>query len=177
MEDVILYKDDIQERMELLDKHVDAEYDGDGRFQVVIVGGGALVLRGYIVRSTDDIDIIEADNRLLSLMLLYDMNGRINSWIQDFPYNYADRIVPVWSGKKIDYYTASLEDIALAKICADREKDQDDLAAIAPLVDWDILDKLVEDKYEMNFFMSDRAYKDFLFCYGVFERRYRPCKD
>ena len=177
MKDVAMHKDDIQERMELLDKHVDLEFDGDGRFQVVIVGGGALVLRGYIVRSTDDIDIIEADSRLLALMSLYDMNGRVNTFIEDFPYNYADRIIPVWSGKKIDYFTASLEDIALAKICADREKDLDDLADIAHLVDWDVLDKLVEDKYEMNFFMTDRAHKDFLYCYGVFKRRYQTCND
>ena len=177
MKDAAMYKDDIQERMELLDKHVDLEFNGDGRFQLVIVGGGALVLRGYIIRSTDDIDIIEADSRLLGLMSLYDMNGRVNTFIEDFPHNYADRITPVWSGKKIDYFTASLEDIALAKIRADREKDLDDLAYIAHLLDWDILDKLVEDKYEMNFFMTDRAHKDFLFCYEVFKRRYHPCKD
>jgi len=54
-----MYKDDMFDRMQRLDRRVSLEFKGDGRFQVVIVGGGMLVLRGYIVRSTDDIDILE----------------------------------------------------------------------------------------------------------------------
>jgi len=72
-----LSKDDILVRMKRLDLRANEVFEGDGRFRIVIVGGGMLVLRGYIVRSTDDIDVLEADGRLFELMELYDMNGRV----------------------------------------------------------------------------------------------------
>ena len=48
-----LLKDDVLDRMKRLDIRVDLEFEGHGRFQVVIVGGGALVLRDYITRGTE----------------------------------------------------------------------------------------------------------------------------
>ena len=49
-----LLKDDIMERCRRLDEDADATFDGGGRFRVVIVGGGALVLREYLARATED---------------------------------------------------------------------------------------------------------------------------
>ena len=40
-----LFKEEILDRMQRLDERVNLEFEGDGRFQIVIVGGGALVLR------------------------------------------------------------------------------------------------------------------------------------
>ena len=39
-----MYKDDILSRMKALDQHANLEFDGSGRFHVIIVGGGALIL-------------------------------------------------------------------------------------------------------------------------------------
>jgi len=163
--------------MKRLDIRVDLEFEGHGRFQVVIVGGGALVLRGYITRGTDDIDVLEADKRLYGLMTLYDMNGDVNAYADHFPHNYPDRIEHVWSGKIIDYYTASLEDIIISKLCADREKDLDDLAEVFHLVDWDKLNELAYGEDELKLIISDRRYMDFTASYEIFQRRYRQCKD
>jgi len=173
-----MYKDDILNRMKLLDQHVDLEFDGDNRFHIIIVGGGALVLREYIARSTDDIDVLDADNRLHGLMEQYNMNSDVNAFIFSFPYNYEDRAKPIWSGKRIDFFTASLEDIVISKICGSRDKDLIDLEKLADKVNWDILDVLANDEEELNLIsMSDRGYLDFKSCYENFERRYRPCKD
>ena len=173
-----MYKEDIFNRMELLDKRVDLEFEGDIRFDLIIVGGSALVLREYIIRATDDIDVLDFDNRLSKLMALYDMNGDVNAFIFSFPYNYQERAQEIWSGKRIKYFTASLEDIAISKICSNRDKDMEDLEKIVDIIDWDLLDKLANDEEELRLIsMSDRTYSDFKACYKRFKRRYHPCKD
>jgi len=178
MLDFKMHKEEIVNRMKKLDERADLEFEGDGRFQIVIVGGGALVLRGYIARATDDIDTLETDSKLFGLMELYDINGRANAYINSFLWNYPDRIELFMTGKKIDYFTASLEDIVVSKLCADREQDLNDLAAVADVVNWELLDKLVNDKDELRLItMSDRGYMNFQAGYEIFERRYRPCKD
>ena len=58
-----------------------------------------------------DIDVLAPDIRLFELMKMYDMNCRVNAYMNNFPYNYEDRLEPIWSGKSIDFYTPSLEDI------------------------------------------------------------------
>jgi len=173
-----MYKDDILKRMELLDERVDLEFDGDIRFLIIIVGGGALVLRDYIARSTDDIDLLNVDKRLQELMKLYDMNSDANAFLFSFPYNYEDRAKHIWSGEKIDYYTASLEDMVISKICANRDEDFEDFEAVSEMIDWVLLDKLATDEDELRLIsMSDRGYQDFKACYENFKRMYRKCKD
>ena len=173
-----MYKDDILNRMKALDQHANLEFDDSARFHVIIVGGGALILHEYISRSTDDIDVLEADRRLHSLLSLYDMNGDVNAHIFSFPYNYEDRAKLVWSGEKIDYFTASLEDLVISKICGSRDRDLEDLAELSGNIDWSLLDELANDEDELRLIsMSDRGYLDFKACYENFERKYRPCKD
>ena len=104
-------------------------------------------------------------------------NGRVNAHIFSYLYNFPDRIELVWSGLKIDYYTASLEDIVVAKISANRDKDWDDLVQIHNLINWNILDRLLLDEEELSTLkMSERVYADFKANYEIFERKYRPCK-
>jgi len=173
-----MYKDDMLNRMQRLDRRASLEFKGLGRFQVVIVGGGMLVLRGYITRSTADIDILDADSRLYDLMELYDMNGRVNAYMNSFPYNYEDRIDLVWSGIKIDYFTASLEDIVISKICAGRERDIIDISEISDKINWEILERLSKDEDELRLIkMSDRDYMNFEATYEEVEKRLRPCEN
>ena len=173
-----MYKEDILNRMRLLDQHAGLEFEDGGRFHVIIVGGGALVLREYISRSTDDIDVLEATNKLYGLMEQYDMNGGVNAHIYSFPYNYEDRATVIWSGEKIDYFTASLEDIVISKICGNRDRDLEDLEKLADNIDWELLDKLANDEEELQLIsMTGRSLQDFKACYENFERIYRKCKD
>jgi len=171
-----LHKDDILNRMERLDKDVEAVFHSSGRFQIVIVGGGALVLRGYLTRGTTDIDVLGADSCLNELMELYDMNGRVNAFMDNFAYNYQDRVVHVWSGKIIDYYTASLEDIVIAKLCSNRPDDLTDVELIADSINWNTLEYLALDDGELKInILNERRYKDFLESYKDLERRFRQC--
>jgi len=169
-----LLRDDIFERMQRLDEHASLEFSDAGRFRVVIVGGGALVLRGYLARATSDIDILGADGRLYALMELYDMNGDVNAYMDHFAYNYEDRLDPLLSGSIIDYYTASLEDIVIAKLCSNRPEDLTDIELVAGKIDWEILEKLARDEGEIKrSILSDRGYMDFQANYEIFERRFR----
>ena len=173
-----LSKQDILTRLERLDLRVAAEFDDfDGRFTLIIVGGGALVLLDYITRATNDIDVLEVSQNLYKFIEQYDINGRANAHIFSYLYNFLDRVELVWSGLKVDYYVASLEDIVVAKISANRGKDLDDLAQVHSFVNWDKLDSLLQDEEELSTLkMSDRTYSDFKANYESFERRYRPCK-
>ena len=123
-----MFKDDIRNRMELLDKRAALEFEGDGRFLIIIVGGGVLVLHGYIIRSTDDIDVLGADRKLYGIMELFDMNGGVNAYMDHFPLNYEDRVEPLWHGQKIDFYAASLEDVVISKLCSNRDDDWKDVS-------------------------------------------------
>ena len=173
-----LFRDDILDRMKYLDDDANSVFDSDGRFQVIIVGGGALVLHGYLTRGTDDIDVLEANHKLHELMQAYDMNGDVNAYINNFPYNYEDRIIHVWSGLKIDYFTASLEDIVISKLCANRPSDMMDIEFLVEMINWDMLEKLALDEHEIKASsLNETRYKDFLDSYEIFKRRYHTCKD
>jgi len=173
-----LFKDEILDRMKYLDDDANSIFDSGGRFQVIIVGGGALVLLGYITRGTDDIDVLDANHKLYGLMRSYDMNGDVNAYINNFPYNYEDRIVLVWSGMKIDYYTASLEDIVISKLCSSRPNDIMDIESLVEMINWDMLEKLALDEHEIKASsLNETRYKDFLDSYESFKRRFHPCKD
>ena len=170
-----LSKDALLNRMEQLDRDAFLKYDEDGKFHVVFVGGGALILMGYISRSTHDLDVIMATNKLHKLFWKYDMNARVLAYENSFPYNFGDRLKLLLVGKKIDFYTASLEDIVIAKLYADRPQDKQDVIAVVPYVDWDALERyaLNDDEAKASA-LNERNYNDFLFTYNEYVRRFRP---
>jgi hypothetical protein len=158
-----------------MDERISLLYPSEIKFRMIIVGGSALILRSIISRATSDIDVVMADNRLVEIMTQYDMNGRVNAYLGNFPLNFEDRIVLVYSGKNIDYYTASLEDIVISKLCSSRPRDLDDVIEVAPFIDWEKLDHLAMDEGELKSnVLNERVYKDFLSDYNDFVRRYRP---
>jgi len=161
--------------MQSLDEDVSNLYDDNGRYHVFIAGGGALILMDYISRATTDIDVIEATKILYGLFDKYQMNGRIAAHINNFLFNYEDRVELLWEGEKIDFYTVSLEDIVISKLCANRPPDQDDLKAVAEHVNWDKLKGLVSDEDELRTIkMSDRQYLDFMYAYQQYVKEYGP---
>ena len=173
-----MYRPDLLQRIYDLDEDVSLLYNPNTRFRMIIVGGGALVLRSVLVRATSDIDVLQADKRLLGLMEAYDMNGRVNAYESHFPYNYEDRIEHIWSGKNIDYYTASLEDIVVSKLCSNRPEDLDDAKEVVEHIDWDKLEHLAKDKDELkSSVLNDTTYYNFLSHYEEYKKRFRPCKN
>ena len=170
-----LTKPDLLDRLNKLDKDASLLHPGDGKFYITIVGGGALILLGYTSRSTLDIDIINATQVLYQLFEKYDMNGHVAAHMNNFPMNYESRTILLLEGKKIDFFSASLEDIATAKLCANRATDNEDLEVVANKINWELLEKLAVDEDELKSnIMNDKDYFFFYENYKDYVRRFKP---
>lgn len=174
-----MLRDDMIERLRALDEEASLTFDNIERMHLIIVGGGALVLMNVITRATHDIDAFYIPNKLQSMMAAYDINTKVSGYMYSFPFNLEDRIQPVdVGGKLIDFYTASLEDIVIAKLCSPRDTDIKDVedAGVLAAIDWDMLHHLAtsEDELYMSG-MSENRYKEFLDVFTEYERRFRPC--
>ena len=169
---------DLIDRLMRVDEDASLLYDDDRRFRMVIVGGGALILLETISRATQDIDVLDASAEIRSLFEKYDINCNVQTYINNFPYNYEDRLVPLQlEGKKIDFFCASLEDIVIAKLHSVRDTDRQDLLDpnVIKALDWDLLEKLALDDDEAKASaLNDRCHQDFLVDYEEYVRRYRP---
>ncbi len=90
-----------------------------------------------------------------------------------------DRLVPIpVGGNRIDFYTASLEDIVIAKLCSYRETDIQDIISdgVLKALDWDKLEHLAtaEDEAKASALNSFR-YADFKANCDQYVERWRPC--
>ena len=144
-------KEDLLYRLARLDEDADLLFDDDRRFKLVIVGGSALILLETITRATHDIDALEASPEIVHLLEKYDINTRVGAFCSNFPYNYDDRLVPILiGGRRIDFYTASLEDVVIAKLYAGRDKDIQDITdeRVLRAIDWEKLDHLAKSEEE-----------------------------
>ena len=172
--------DELIERLKRLDEDADLSFDTNERYHLVIVGGGALILRRYIMRATHDLDAISASTKLFPLLEKYDINCRVQTFINNFPYNYEDRLVPLFQGCKVDFFTASLEDIVISKLYSVRPVDEFDIEVdeVLKKLDWELLEKLAIDENEAKASaLNDRNYADFRARYDNYVRRFRPCED
>lgn len=172
-----MLKDDLESRLSALDYEASLRYPGELRFSLVIAGGGALVLLDVISRATFDIDVLAASRELSQLFEKYDLNTQIAAHADCFPMNYEDRVVPVFTGEKIDVYSISLEDMVISKLCAARDKDLADIqaSAVVSRLDWALLETLAtaDDEIKANI-LNERAYNIFKSNYDDYVRRFRP---
>lgn len=177
-EDKRMQYTDLVERLLRLDEDAGLLFDDERRFSIIIVGGSGLILLEAIPRATHDIDALGVSPELKGLLERYDINCRVQTYINNFPYNYEDRLVllPI-HGEKIDFYTASLEDIVIAKLYSYRETDRQDILHpdVLSRMDWQQLEHLAlaEDEARSSA-LNDRAYQEFLYNYQEYVRRYRP---
>ena len=84
--------DDLRKRLERLDEDADLMIDNNDRYQMVIVGGSAFILLGKLTRATHDIDALSVPKELYSLLGKYDINTDVEAYIDNFPYNFQDRL-------------------------------------------------------------------------------------
>lgn len=170
---------EILNRLRDIDEEASLMFDMSDRIHMIIVGGGALVLMEYLSRSTHDIDVLQVSHQIQDLMARYDMNTQVQSYMNNFPYNFEDRAVPVKEiqGKLIDFYTASLEDIVIAKLYSIRDTDSLDITSpnVVNNIDWNLLRHLAtaEDEAKANA-LNETRYSEFLDSYYDYERKYRP---
>ena len=171
-------RQDILKRLDQLDMEAFSSIDSPDMYQMVIVGGSGLVLLGKISRATNDIDALDVSPAILGLLAKYDANARVGAFSHYFAYNYEDRLekLPV-GGRKIIFYTASLEDIVIAKLHSERDTDRQDIIteSVINSIDWDRLAHLALDPDEAQASaLNERIHKDFLYNYYEFVRRYGP---
>ena len=72
----------------------------------------------------------------------------VSAYCINFPENYIDRIVRVdIPTTKVNFYTISLEDLVVSKLCARRDKDIEDIEneLVYKDLNWTLLDELIED--------------------------------
>lgn len=171
-------KQELLDRLARLDEDIDLLFDDDRRYRIVIVGGSALILLETITRATHDIDVLDVSPDIVHLLEKYDMNTRVGTFINNFPYNYDDRLIPLrLNGKRVDFYTASLEDIVIAKLYAFRETDRQDVLdeGVLSALNWDLLEHLATSEEEARASaLNERCYSEFRANYDEYVRRYRP---
>ena len=174
-----MMKAELMERLYRLDEDADLMFDDDRKFEMIVVGGSALILLNSISRATHDIDAINVPRDLIDLLDKYDINTQAETYINNFPYNFETRLVPIeMETRKIRFYTASLEDIVIAKLCSVRDTDRSDLVeeTILRTLNWELLDYLATDEDELKAsILNDWRYADFKANYDDYDRRFSPC--
>jgi proline dehydrogenase len=160
-----------------LDEDADLMFDSDEKYILVIVGGGALILQGYLTRATRDIDAIRVSPELRGLMQKYDINSNVKAYETYMPLNFEDRLVKLFDGKKIEFYTASLEDLVIAKLHSNLPRHRQDIIddTVIKALDWELLEHLAKDKDEVYANeLNDNDYYNFLSYYEEYIGRFRP---
>lgn len=143
-----LYRDEIIKRLLQVDKDMALLDMTPDMYSCVIVGGSALVLMKKIYRSTHDIDSIDASEEIKPLLETYNINMNVNAYRINFPEDYLDRIVEVnIPTTKVKFYTVSLEDLVVSKLCGMRGKDVEDIEneLIYKDLNWKLLDELIDE--------------------------------
>lgn len=138
----------ILERLMQVDKDMSLIDTTPDTYTCVIVGGSALVLMKKIHRSTHDIDSINASDEIKPLLESYNINMNVRAHCSNFPDSYLQRIEAVdIPTKKVKFYTVSLEDLVVSKLCAMRDKDVEDIESESVYSDlnWNLLDDLVDE--------------------------------
>lgn len=175
------FKEDLLERLARLDEDVDLLFDDDRQFKMVIVGGSALILLETITRATLDIDALDVSPEIVDLLEKYDINTRVGTFINNFPYNYDERLVPIpMNSRRIKFFTASLEDIVIAKLYSGRATDIQDIIDpnVLAAIDWAKLDYLATDEFEAKASaLNPYRYQEFLDSYKTYKERWCPCEN
>lgn len=167
----------LRSRLVAFDAAVHLRFPGRA-FQLTLVGGGALVLLGCLARATADLDALSVPRELVDLMQQFDINCRVNAYVNNFAYGFEDRLVPLdLETKAVQCYAASLEDIVAAKLHSSRPTDEHDVRRpeVLAVLDWERLDLVAEDMRESS--LNDRNYAEFLRNYAEFREAFGPCVD
>lgn len=162
-------KSDIIGRLLKLDEEVSLSLDNnDVCYEMVIVGGGALVLIDKLTRATRDIDAISYPKELQPFLEKYDINNSVLAYMNNFDPDYYDRRIPIdIPSKKIRFFSASLEDIVISKLFSNRPKDKQDInnPIIRNSIDWNKLDEIINSEDFKDNMLNEHQYKMFLYNY------------
>lgn len=161
-------KFDLKKRMLELDNFVNDLYPGLN-FECVIVGGGALLIKNTIARSTLDIDVLYVSKEVADLFTAFDFNSRVKALSHCFSYNYQERLELVDINTLcIKYYTPCIEDLIISKLYAYRKKDVEDLLKIREAKEYDskLLAEIVAEAKQSA--LNERSYMEMVGLYKTF---------
>ena len=112
--------------------------------RLVLAGGSAMILMGYVDRDTADGDAIETTPKLSTLQRyldeVADELGVRPDWLNDavrahrdlLPPDFPDRLQPIGVFGNLTVAAIGRQDLILMKIAAGRARDIDDLKALQP---------------------------------------------
>jgi hypothetical protein len=115
--------------------------------EIVLAGGAALILGGYIERGTSDGDVIDADPRLTEIADLVAavaderrlpatwLNDGVRGFLDVLPPDYRERLEEVATFENLRVLRLGRLDLIVMKFFALRPQDLEDLAALAPRAD------------------------------------------
>lgn len=162
-------KQELISKLIAMDDEISMIFPNEDKINVTIVGGGALILQGYLNRITLDIDLVDIYYPILNpIFEKYDVNCRSNAFADCLAENYESRLKHVDIKTKIvDYYTLSLEDLVIMKLFSSRGKDHDDIRVkdVLDNLNWVKLEQIISSGEVDNSF-NERRYKEFLSRYS-----------
>jgi hypothetical protein len=170
-------RDDLEERLLAFDQEVGLLLP-EVRYELLLVGGGALVLLGAIDRPTTDLDAVGFHPKLVDVMQRYDINTRATAYESLLPYHRDDRKIrldiPTTHGT---CYAASLEDIVACKLCSPRDQDAEDVRdpGVLASIDWERLSAIAEEM-RLNV-LNQRQLDEFFASYRSYVKEHGPCAD
>lgn len=113
--------------------------------EIVLAGGAALILAGYIDRGTEDGDVIYSDPKLADLEDVIAtvaeerdlpgawLNDGVKAWADVLPPDFLDRLEEVGVFTNVRVRRLGRLDLLVMKFFALRAQDLDDISAMAPV--------------------------------------------
>jgi len=167
--------EELRSRLLQFDQAVALRYPGR-TFRLVLVGGGAMVLLGYLQRTTLDLDVLTAPAELRALMAGYDLSGQVAAYEDHFAYNLEDRLVPLGLRTlAVECYAASLEDLVASKLNSDRASDASDVRKpdVLAALDWAKLAEVAGEMHDSS--LNERRYRVFRQNLEKYAKECGPC--
>ena len=167
--------EELRSRLLGFDQAVSLTYPGQ-HFRLVLVGGGAMALLGYLTRATLDLDVLASPAELASLMAEFDLNGQVAAYQDHFAYNMEDRLVSLeLPTRAVDCWSASLEDLVASKLHSDREVDKADVRRPEVLagLDWNRLADVAAEMKASS--LNERRHRLFMDHYEEYREEFGPC--
>lgn len=144
--------------------------------KVYIGGSAALILPGYLIRLTEDLDVVnEVPSEVRSLHAILDeLEKRFGLKLAHFqshylPKGWLERVHWLEAFGSLEVYLVDVYDVFLSKLFSARTKDKDDLRLVAPQLDKEmIIRRLRETTADMLATpgLREKAEKNWHFLYG-----------
>lgn len=155
-------------------------FGADDAADMIVVGGAAFMLEGLTTRTlTKDVDIIQADGRILeSMHSITCMNLDSAVFLDCLPYCFEDRLEVVelnLPGLRV--LRPSLEDMVVMKLRSYRDNDRVDITSpnVLKSISWDKLNHLIYDPNEaMASCMADLDYRMLVLKYEEYRKAFGP---